>query len=129
MLIVGVWFAWRDRRVDFIHHLDPGPDTDAVAELTFDRILPTLVTDGYAMVAQAGNTTIFERRFFPAWTVLVAIFAFPFGLLALLARGRETIVIVTGVSSLELYGCTSKTTADYIVATADYAAAHLATTR
>jgi len=41
------------------------------------------------MVAQSGNTTVFEHRFLPSWTVLVAIFLFPFGLVALLARGRE----------------------------------------
>jgi hypothetical protein len=32
----------------------------------------------------------------PAWTVLIAIFLFPFGLVALLARTRETVIIVAG---------------------------------
>jgi hypothetical protein len=126
LLVLGVRWAWRDRRVDFIHSLVLGPDTDAVAGLMFDRIVPVLADDGYVMVAQAGHTTVFERRFFPAWTVLVAIFFFPVGLLALLARGRESIVVVSQDDVLDVHGYCRKLDADFIIAVVDDAAAHYA---
>ena len=129
LLALSLWSAWRRRRVDFIHSIALGGQADAVAARLFDRLLPVLVDDGYAIVAQAGHTTIFEHRFFPAWTVLVSIFFFPFGLLALLARGRETVVIVSADGALDLHGYCSKTTADFIVASADYVAAELALIR
>lgn len=128
VVVLSLRSAWRDRRVDFIHRLSLGGQADAVAARVFDRIVPVLVQDGYTMVAQAGHTTVFERRFFPGWTFLVAIFFFPVGLLALLARGRETVVIVTGDDVLELHGYCRKLNADFIVGVADDEAAYLAPT-
>jgi hypothetical protein len=124
-----LWTAWRARRVDFVYQIPVGGQPDAVADQVFDRLIPVLVKDGYAVVAQGGHTTVFEHRFFPAWTVVVAIFLFPFGLIALLARGREEVVIVAGDRVLEFHGYCSKVTADFIVAVADYEAAELATAR
>jgi hypothetical protein len=129
LLAVCFWSAWRGRRVDFIHQLALGTQTEEVAAHVFDQLIPVLVQDGYAMVAQGGHTTVFEHRFLPGWTVLVAIFLFPFGLVALLARGRETVVIVSGDRVLELHGYCSKATADFIVAVADDVAAQLASAR
>src|SRR4051794_32789776 len=83
LLGASLRWAWRDRSVDFIHRLTLGAQTDTVAALTFDHVIPVLADGGYRMVAQAGHTTIFERRFFPVWTVLAAIFVFPVGLIAL----------------------------------------------
>lgn len=120
-----IWSAWRARAVDFVHQIPLGAQTEDVAAHVFDQVIPVLVRDGYAMVAQGGHTTVFERRFTPAWTVLVAIFLFPFGLLALLARGRETVNVVSGDGVLELYGYCSKAIADFIVVVADDAAAQL----
>ena len=121
LALLGFWFwsAWSTRRVDFIHQLALGAEADAVAAEVLDQIIPALVQDGYTMVAQGGHTTVFEHRFVLAWTVLVALFLFPFGLLALLARGRETVVIVSGERLLELHGYCSKVTADFIVDVAD----------
>lgn len=121
-----LWSAWRYRRVDFIHRVMVGEHGDAVAAQLFDRIVPVLVGDGYRMVAQAGNTTIFEHRTLPAWTVLVSIFFFPFGLLALLARNRETVVVVSSGGMLELHGFCSKVQADYVTAVADDVAGQVA---
>src|SRR3954467_9952754 len=122
LLGASLRWAWRDRSVDFVHHVALGSQTDTVAALTFDRVIPVLVHDGYKMVAQAGHTTIFERGFFPVWTILAAIFLFPVGLLALLARGRETIVIASRGGVLELHGRCGKITADFVTAAADDAA-------
>jgi hypothetical protein len=122
VVLLSLLWAWRDRSVDFIHRRALGAQTDAVAALMLDRVVPVLVRDGFAMVAQAGHTTVFERRFFPIWTILVAIFLFPVGLLALLARGRETIVIISRDGVLELHGRCGKFNADFVIASADDAA-------
>ena len=124
--VVGVLaarWAWRDRRVDFLHRLALGAASEAVAATVFDHVVPVLVADGYAMAAHGGHTTIMERRFFPVWTILAAIFLFPVGLLALLARDRETVVIVSRDGVLELHGRCGKLTADFVIAVADEAAA------
>jgi hypothetical protein len=105
------------------------PRQNAVAAQVFDQVIPVLVKDGYTMVAQGGHTTVFEHRFFPAWTVLVSIFFFPLGLIALLARARETVVIVSADGVLGLHGYCGKATADFIVDVADDAAARLASAR
>jgi hypothetical protein len=91
LVALCLWSAWRARRVDFIHRIALESQSEAVGTRVFDRVIPVLVQNRFAMVAQGGNTTVFEHRFVPGWTVLVAIFLFPFGLVALLARGRETV--------------------------------------
>jgi hypothetical protein len=58
----AVWLMWRARRVDFIHQVAVGPPTEAGAAELFDQVVPELVRDGYRMVANAGHTTVFERR-------------------------------------------------------------------
>jgi hypothetical protein len=123
LLALCVWSAWRGRRVDFIHQIALGAQPETVGAQVFDRVIPVLVQDGYAMVAQGGNTTVFEHRFMPAWTVVVAIFLFPVGLVALLARGRETVVIVSADRVIDLHGYCSSVIADFIVAVADDVAA------
>ncbi|MGO9960047.1 MAG: hypothetical protein ACLP50_29405 [Solirubrobacteraceae bacterium] len=129
LLASCAWSAWRGRRVDFVHQIDVGAEPDAVAASVFDRVIPVLVQDGYKMVAQGGTTTVFELRYLPAWTVLVAIFLFPFGLVALLARTRETVIIVAGDRTLAMHGCCSNVNADFIIAVADHAAAQVASAR
>jgi hypothetical protein len=125
LLAFAVWSAWGARRVDFIHQIELGVQTEPVAAEMFDQVIPVLVQDGFAMVAQGGHTTVFERRFFPAWAVMVAIFLFPIGLIALLARGTETVFIVSGDRVLEMHGYCSKVTADFILAVAEDVAAPL----
>jgi hypothetical protein len=112
--------------VDFVYQVPVGGQPEALADQVFARLIPVLVKDGFSMVAQGGHTTVFEHRFLPAWSVLVAIFLFPLGLIALLARGREEVVIVAGDRVLDFHGYCSEVTADFIVAVADYEAAELA---
>jgi hypothetical protein len=118
-----LWLAWRSRQTDFIHRVAVGGSSDAVATHVFDRILPSLVKDGYQMVAQAGNTTVFEHRFMYGWTFVVALVFFPFGLLALLLRGRDTIVVIGGSGAVEVNGTCPKPIADWIIAVLDEGAA------
>ena len=121
--VLAARWAWRDRSVDFVHRRALGGATEATAATVFDRVVPVLVADGYAMAAHGGHTTIMERRFFPVWTIVAAIFLFPIGLLALLARARETVVLVGRDGVLEVHGRCGKLTADFVVAVADDAAA------
>jgi hypothetical protein len=130
-VLLALWArsAWKTRGVDFVHQAELQWEADAAAGEFLDRVIPVLVHDGYSMVAHGGRTTVFEHRFLPAWTVLVALFFFPFGLIALLHRARETIVIVSGDRFLALHGSCSKEVADFVVAAADDVATHPAYAR
>jgi hypothetical protein len=113
----ALWSMWHYRRVD----VRSGAD-DAAAEL-FDMVIPLLVKDGYRTVASAGHTTVFERQTSLVGPMIISIVLFPIGMLALLARRRETITIVSPGTGLELYGCSTKPMADYLIAVADDVAA------
>ncbi len=124
LLGLALWSVWRARRVDFIHHAAIGPEPQAAADELFDHVVPELVRDGYQMVANAGHTTVFERRSSLVGPIVISIVLFPIGLIALLGRSRETVTFVTDDANLELYGYCSKPMADYLIAVADDVAAH-----
>lgn len=70
--------------------LDIGP---AVArEEAFEHIAPALARDGYEL-SVVGGALMFRRRWRPTWTVLVAIFTFPIGLLALSHRNTDEVIV------------------------------------
>jgi hypothetical protein len=46
VVLLSLLRAWRDRSVDFIHRRAFGPQTDGVAALMLDRVVPVLVRDG-----------------------------------------------------------------------------------
>jgi hypothetical protein len=119
LLGLAVRSVWRNRRVDFIHHVTVGVQAEDSANQLFDRVVPVLVREGYRMVANAGHTTVFEFRSSLVGPILISIFLFPIGLLALLGRSRETITFVTAGATLEIYGYCSKSIVDYVVAVAD----------
>ncbi|MDA0158954.1 DUF1707 domain-containing protein [Solirubrobacter ginsenosidimutans] len=48
---------------------------------------------GYDLIDRTPDRLVFARRYQPFWTILVSIFFFPLGLLALLARGDERIAV------------------------------------
>ena len=71
-------------------HLAAGP---AVArEHAFEFIAPALARNGYRLSIEGGSF-VFHRRYRPGWTVAVAVFAFPLGLLALLHTDSDEIVV------------------------------------
>ncbi len=80
----------RGRLVFSTHHdlpVDPGR-----ARLNaLEHIAPQLSCHGYRLVVRDRDALVFELRWRPAWTILVAIFAFPVGLLALLYVERDEI--------------------------------------
>lgn len=56
-------------------------------------IAPRLVDHGYQVVSQSPTGLIFECKSRPPWTIIVAIIAFPIGLIALTVRRNEHILI------------------------------------
>jgi hypothetical protein len=57
------------------------------------HVTPPLDRWGYDLVQRFDDRLRFEREVRPGWTILVAIFFFPFGLLALMHKDRERITI------------------------------------
>lgn len=56
-------------------------------------VVPPMERWGYDLTQRFDGRLRFERETRPAWTILVAIFLFPFGLLALLYKDRERITV------------------------------------
>jgi hypothetical protein len=76
-------------------------------------VVPRLVADGYVLEVSEPKLLILSREHRPAWTIVLAIFVFPLGLLALLHKkrsqvvvavqsGRETTVEVAGTAPLDV---------------------------
>lgn len=62
---------------------------------------PHLLRSGYSMDRPGENQLVFTRQRRPAWTILVAIFLFPFGLFALMHKARESQVFVNASAAGE----------------------------
>ena len=56
-------------------------------------VAPPMERWGYEITQRRDGRLRFERETRPAWTFLVAVFLFPFGLLALLYKDRERVTI------------------------------------
>jgi hypothetical protein len=56
-------------------------------------VVPPMERYGYDITQRWDGRLRFERETRPAWTILVAIFLFPFGLLALMYKDRERVTI------------------------------------
>jgi hypothetical protein len=76
------------------------PPSVVIAE-AMRTIGPHLLRSGYSMERTRKGQLVFTRERRPAWTILVAIFLFPFGLLALSQRQRESQVFVNAISAGE----------------------------
>jgi hypothetical protein len=57
------------------------------------HIAPPLESWGYDLIQRWDDRLRFEREVRPAWTFLLAVMLFPFGLLALMHKDRERITI------------------------------------
>ena len=70
--------------------LDVAP---AVArDRAFEHIAPALARDGYDL-SVIGGALLFRRQWRPTWTILVAVFTFPIGLLALTHRKSDEVIL------------------------------------
>ena len=74
--------------------------------------MPRLIAEGYRLETDTASQLTFSRSHRPAWTIALAVFAFPVGLLALAYEDRcqvaisfdegddETLVTVSGTAPL-----------------------------
>ncbi len=82
-------------------------------DVALDTIAPALNAYGYELISQSAGGLVFERHRRSGWTMLVSLVFFPFGLLALLTRKRERIVISleargAGSTNLTVHGVASR---------------------
>jgi Domain of unknown function (DUF1707) len=70
----------------------PAASGEAMAEL-LQYVAPTLGRAGYHLAERTPERAVFSRRRLPGWVPLVVVLAFPFGLLALLARTEDQIAV------------------------------------
>ena len=115
LVALFIWTSWRDRTVDFLHDVPLGAYAETARERLLDREVPILVAADFRTAADVAHTTILERRYMPGWAIVLAVVLFPLGLLALLARNRETITIASSDGSLRVNGRCGKTIADALI--------------
>jgi hypothetical protein len=77
--------------------------------ILLDTLAPALNSYGYELVSHSEGGLLFERSRRPTWTIFVAVFAFPLGLLALTVRTTERIAMSveaqgTGRTALTVHG-------------------------
>jgi hypothetical protein len=103
---------WFPGRYAFtVRWVAPASRREAQIDL-MEFVAPPMHRFGYDIVERTPERLVFERRTFPMWTLLPAIFLFPIGLFALFIRNNErvaiellerrgeTIVIAQGVAPL-----------------------------
>lgn len=78
----------------FVERLEVTRSRDVVAEHVVTDIAPPLAKRGYELVRHDENQIVFVREWRPTWTILVAIFVFPIGLIALIHKQRDQITIL-----------------------------------
>ena len=100
------------------HHFAETWRAPSTAERTMSELMehvaPPLARHGYRLVERTPYRLAFSRDRRPVWTILVAVFLFPFGLLALLYKdseqitidlhpeGRSTLVSAAGIAPLDV---------------------------
>ncbi len=77
----------------FTHTLIIHAPPERVRALALSRLAPRFNESDFKLSAQSADLLTFENTSRPAWTILVAIVGFPFGLLALLPDHTERITI------------------------------------
>jgi hypothetical protein len=70
----------------------PVPLERATSDL-MEFVVPPLRAHGYQIVGRSRTELVFERSRQPVWTIVVAVAVFPIGLLALLHRRREQVIL------------------------------------
>jgi Domain of unknown function (DUF1707) len=78
----------------FHHRYELGVSRDVAFHHALDHIVPAMVRFGYEVThRQDDHLLTFATDERPGWVPFVCVFAFPLGLLALLARNRYTVTI------------------------------------
>jgi len=79
-------------RLAFVERVALEVDPKLARDQAFEHIAPALARNGYELRV-IGSALMFRRRARPAWTILLAVFTFPFGLLALLYEHHDEIIV------------------------------------
>lgn len=88
--------------------VSPAP-REHVAAQVLARLGPLLDARGYSLASHDPAAIVFERERRPRWTIAVAVFVFPLGLIALTHKERRRIVVTLapvagGGTELTVYG-------------------------
>jgi Domain of unknown function (DUF1707) len=84
---------WMPGNRGFAERMAVTSPRNRVIEQVLTTLAPLFVARGYALVSDTDRLVVFEQDRRPAWTILVAVFVFPFGLLALTHKRRSRIVV------------------------------------
>jgi hypothetical protein len=76
----------------FVERVHLTADLAVAREQAFVSMAPALARYGYRLSLDGGSL-VFTRRRRPGWTIALAVFAFPFGLLALLHTETDEVVV------------------------------------
>jgi hypothetical protein len=76
----------------FVERVELAVAPGVARERAFVHIAPALARDGYEL-SVVGDALMFRRHTRPAWTILVAVFVFPIGLLALTHRHSDEVIV------------------------------------
>jgi uncharacterized protein DUF1707 len=79
-------------RLAFVERVQLDADPQLAREQAFAYIAPALARQGYDL-RMVGGTFTFRRRWRPGWTILVAIFTFPLGLIALTCQNEDEVTV------------------------------------
>jgi Domain of unknown function (DUF1707) len=80
-------------RLAFVERVELGVDPRMAREQALEYIAPALARNGYEMTMPSATTLLFRRRWRPVWTILLAIFTFPIGLLALTYQHEDEVIV------------------------------------
>jgi hypothetical protein len=82
-------------RLAFVERVELATAPTLAREHAFVHIAPALASYGYRLSIEGGSL-VFRRPRRPGWTIAVAIFGFPLGLLALLYTESDDVVVDIG---------------------------------
>jgi uncharacterized protein DUF1707 len=84
---------WWPGNVPFITQFDTSQSAATVVGEAMKTIVPRLVAAGYHVETREERLVILSKGHRPAWTIVLSVFLFPLGLLALLHQERCQVVI------------------------------------
>ena len=79
-------------RLAFVERIELDVDPRLAREQALEYIAPALARNGYVLSVTDGEL-MFRRRWRPAWTILLAVFMFPIGLVALLHQIEDEVIV------------------------------------
>jgi hypothetical protein len=96
----------------FATHIETRVNPQRIRQEALRTVVPRLIAEGYRLETDKPTLLVLSKTYRPGWTIALAVFIFPIGLLALLhqdrsqvmisldARDRETTIEVAGTAPL-----------------------------